>query len=69
MFKTQCTQVLHHLRRHRSITALEALRLYGCFRLAARIKDLKDAGHKIGSCMTTERGKRFPLYYPVRGKA
>lgn len=63
MTKTQNTQVLEHLRRHKTITALEALREYGCFRLAARIKELRDAGHKIQSCMTTEKGKRFALYY------
>lgn len=44
---TQNDEILNHLRQERTITALEALELYGSFRLAARIKDLRDVGHKI----------------------
>jgi hypothetical protein len=43
---TQNLMVLAHLRR-KSITPLEALNLYGCFRLAARIYDLRQKGHNI----------------------
>ena len=43
----QKDEILNHLRQERTITSLEALELYGSLRLAARIKDLRDAGHKI----------------------
>jgi hypothetical protein len=39
--------ILQHLEQGRTITAIEALVLFGCFRLAARIKELRDAGHNI----------------------
>jgi len=38
---SQKTQILEHLKEHGSITPLEALRLFGCFRLAARIHELR----------------------------
>jgi hypothetical protein len=38
--------VLDHLRRA-PLTPIEALRLYGVFRLAARIFDLREMGHEI----------------------
>lgn len=44
---SQNDAILNHLRQERRITALEALQLYGSFRLAARIKDLREAGHTI----------------------
>jgi len=44
---SQTNDIFHHLKTVGSITALEALSEYGCFRLAARIKDLRDAGHNI----------------------
>jgi hypothetical protein len=47
----QTHQILHHLKTRKSITAVEALNLYGSFRLAARIKDLRDTGHHIETTM------------------
>ena len=43
---TQASKVLRYIDEHGSITPLDAMR-FGCMRLAARIKDLKAAGHKI----------------------
>lgn len=39
--------ILGHLKSGRTITPLEALRLYGCMRLAARVHDLKGRGNDI----------------------
>jgi hypothetical protein len=45
------------------ITALDALREAGCMRLAARISDLRAAGHDIDSEMVTVgSGKRVARY-------
>jgi len=44
MSKKQTRQVFEHLKQHKSITPLEALSLYGCFRLGARIWELRKAG-------------------------
>tara|TARA_Y100000310_G_scaffold241983_1_gene246135 strand:- start:64 stop:315 length:252 start_codon:yes stop_codon:yes gene_type:complete len=46
---TQNDRILAHLRAGESISALEALDRYGCFRLASRINDLKNQGYVIGS--------------------
>ena len=43
---SQCNDILGHLKRA-PISAIEALNTYGCFRLAARIKDLREQGHDI----------------------
>jgi hypothetical protein len=46
----------------KSITPLDALRDYGCFRLAARIDELRRQGY----CITTEfahhNGKKYASY-------
>jgi hypothetical protein len=43
---SQCDEILAHLKRG-PISAIEALNNYGCFRLAARIKDLRAQGYDI----------------------
>ena len=46
-----------------SITQMEALNQFGCFRLAARIADLRDQGFKIETkIVTLENGKRVAMY-------
>ena len=44
---SQCKDILRHLETHRGITAIVALDRYGCFRLAARISELRAAGYQI----------------------
>ena len=64
---TQTNQILDHLKAHRTITPLDALRLYGCMRLGARIWDLRRLGFKIRSEIVTDVNKngepvRFAQY-------
>ena len=60
----QCQQVLSHLQSGKPLTSLEALRLYGIFRLASRIHDLKKNGIAIKSRdVETETGKKVSQYY------
>lgn len=47
MSETHNSLILRHLKRGRSITPVEALDMFGTFRLGARIYDLKQAGHVI----------------------
>jgi hypothetical protein len=60
---TQSTVILAHLKK-KPITPLEALNLYGCFRLGARIWELKANGHDIKSEMVKDKhtGKRYASY-------
>jgi hypothetical protein len=41
---TQVEHIIQHLQSGKSITTLEALNLYGCFRLTSRIYDIKQRG-------------------------
>ena len=63
---TQSHLILKHLKKRKSITPLEALSRFGCFRLGARIYDLKRDGHVIETRMVERRGKRFAEYRLVR---
>lgn len=46
MKDTQCTKILDYMKEHGEITQREAIYL-GCYRLAARIADIKKAGTDI----------------------
>lgn len=46
---TQCDRILRHLQDYGSITQAEAVAEYGCYRLGARIFDLKARGVAIKS--------------------
>ncbi len=61
---TQTRAVLHLLKvRPEGITALDALRMVGSFRLASRIHDLKRAGYVIDREMVKlDNGKRIARY-------
>jgi hypothetical protein len=59
---TQADAILTHMRRKGSITPIRALKLYGCFRLAARILDLKREGFLINSTMCNRNGRRYAAY-------
>ena len=46
--------ILNHLQKHKTITSMEAIELYGFTRLSAVIFNLRESGVKIG--MTWEYG-------------
>lgn len=60
--KSQNEEILDWLREGKSITPLEALENFGCFRLGGRIYDLKQAGHRIVTETVTNNGKRYASY-------
>ena len=60
---TQSDQILAHLKSGNSITPLEALNLFGCFRLGARILDLRKEGYDIQTEIIHSAGKHFAKYY------
>lgn len=67
MERTQKDMVLDHLLTRGSITPLEALNEYGCFRLADVIYKLKKDGWHIMTDMVTRNGKTFAEYRLVVG--
>ena len=58
---SQRTKILNHLKR-RPITPMQALESYGCFRLAARIGELREAGHIIETETVKRCGKKYARY-------
>jgi hypothetical protein len=64
---SQCTDILEALRRG-PITPLEALKDYGCLRLAARIEELRSDGHTIVTEMVKANGKKFGQYVLIKEK-
>lgn len=44
---TQANAILKHMQDGNGITPMDALELCGCFRLSARIADLKKRGYEI----------------------
>ena len=60
---TQAGRILAHLRAGNRLTALEALEQFGCFRLAARIHELRREGWQIEErTVETRGGKRVAEY-------
>ena len=71
--KSQIDAIQYHLEIYGNITSLEAIELYGCTRLSAKIYDLKKAGFNIVKQM--EKGKNrfgrvvsYARYYLVKEK-
>jgi len=60
--QSQEFQILRELKRGKKLTPLDALHCFGCFRLGARIYDLKEKGYDIITETVTENGKRFARY-------
>jgi hypothetical protein len=66
VYMSQNDKILAHLER-KPITPVQALSLYGCFRLAARIKDLREQGNTIITHIVSRNGKRFAMYALIGG--
>jgi len=59
---SQNARILTHLQAGHSLTPLGALEMFGCFRLAARVYDLRQAGHDIREDNVTFLGKTVGRY-------
>jgi Helix-turn-helix domain len=60
--ESQCKMILAHLKEHGSIMPLQALNLYGIYRLGARIFDLRKDEHNIDTVMIYEHPVKFAKY-------
>lgn len=63
---TQNDAIREHLMSGKSITPLDALRDYGCFRLAARIDQLRKQGYCITTEFETRNGKKYASYRLIK---
>ena len=64
---SQTMQIKEWLETGKGITALDALENFSCFRLAARIDDLRREGMQIETRMKYKNGKRYAEYGLERG--
>jgi hypothetical protein len=61
--KSQSARILAHLLSGKSLTAMQALDKFQCFRLAARIENLRSSqGWPITTTMEIRNGKRIAAY-------
>ena len=67
MNQTQDNRILEHLKKGQTITALEALELFGCFRLSAVIHRLRE-NHEIDTNFVTKNKKTFAEYVLIGEK-
>ena len=61
--KSQEKMILGDLLDGEVITPIKALKKFGCFRLGARIWELKQAGYNIKKQTVTNGNKHFAAYY------
>ncbi len=55
---TQCDRILKHLKTHKSgITQMDAVERFGCYRLSARISDLREMGYPIITESETKKNR------------
>lgn len=59
---SQSAKILEYLKAGNSITAIDALRMFSCFRLASRIHDIRKTYDVIGETITLPNGKRIESY-------
>lgn len=64
--RTQCEKIAEWLKAGNSVTQMQALRMFRCFRLASRIHDLRASGMEIGRTFTVlPSGKRVAEYFLI----
>ena len=65
---SQESQILQYMKEKGSIDSLDALHRFGCFRLAARVYDLRSKGYRVESTKwTTAKGAVVSRYYLNEG--
>jgi hypothetical protein len=61
--QSQTSAILHYLKEGKGITPIDALNLFGCFRLGARIADLKKMGYDIVTERIKVEGGKYVARY------
>lgn len=70
---TQQEAVLEHLKTKGSLSSLQAIRLYGCTRLSARILQYKKQGYKFETTNKTTKNRygyhcTYAVYKLIKGE-
>ena len=62
---TQTTRIANYLQKGKTLTPIEALNKFGCFRLAARIADLRNDGMLIKTTIVKLKNKKQVAQYSL----
>lgn len=62
MIDSQNKAILSHLLNGGKLSGIDALNMFGCFRLPARVHDLKQMGYNITGSMVQNGKKRYKVY-------
>ena len=62
---SQNQQIANYLNKGRKLTPIDALNKFGCFRLAARIADLRNDGMNIKTTIVKLKNKKQVAQYSV----
>ena len=61
---TQCEKIIKYIEETGSITQLDALKEFGCMRLASRISDIKKMGYPVEMKMEKSKNRYGePIWY------
>lgn len=63
--ESQNKEILKSLKDGNKLTQIDAFELFKCWRLAARIKNLRDDGHQIHTEIVTLPNKKRIAYYSL----
>jgi len=63
---SQNKQIADYLNKGKKLTTLDALTKFGCFRLAARISDLRNDGMNIATKIITLDNKKQIAQYSIK---
>lgn len=66
MMESQTNLILKHLKKGKTINPVQALTNFNCFRLAARISDLRRKGYNITTTMHKSRKKVWAVYSLIK---
>jgi sulfur transfer protein SufE len=64
--KSQNASILKHLTEGKTINPAQAMSMFGCMRLAARINDLRNAGFAVISETIRKNSKHYSQYRLAR---
>jgi len=62
----QENQILNYLQKGKKLTPIKALNMFGCFRLGARIYDLRRQGYQIDSKIKKLKSGKYVAEYSLR---
>lgn len=69
--KSQISEIIHHLRKYKSITSMEAIKRYGATRLSGIIYVLKERGFEIETELVEVKNRyghitRIAVYHLIK---